>query len=84
MADMHCMFLHRSTLSTNADKALLKDGCFEFNHLQIMAVHMQHSAGVSTICVFFCVCVGVCDVGVSPAQGKDSGFIVPDGVNQVI
>lgn len=32
MADMHCMFLHCSTLSTNADKALLKDGNFEFNH----------------------------------------------------
>ena len=41
MADMHCMFLHRSTPSTNADKALLKDGCLEFNQLQIIAVHMQ-------------------------------------------
>lgn len=41
MADMHGMFLHCYTPSTNADEALLKDGCFEFNHLQIIAVHMR-------------------------------------------
>lgn len=40
MADMHCVFLHRSTLTTNADKALLKDRCFEFNHLKIMVEQM--------------------------------------------
>lgn len=49
MADMHCMFLHCFTPSTNADKALLKDGCFEFNRLQIIAVHMQHCA-VEFVC----------------------------------
>lgn len=63
MADMHCMFLLCSTPSTNADKALLRDGCFEFNHLQIIAVHMQHCAGVSEVCV--CLCV-------SPVKGKAS------------
>lgn len=54
MADMHCMFLHCSTPSTNADKALLKDGCFEFNHLEIIVVHMQHRAGVPGVYVPLC------------------------------
>lgn len=66
MADMHCMFLHCSTPSTNADKALLKDGCFEFNHLQIIAVHMQQCAGVSGVSV--CVCV-------SPVKGNASEIV---------
>lgn len=57
MADMHCMFLHRSTPSTNADKALLKDGCFVFNQLQIIAVHTVQ--GVSKMCMCISVCVYV-------------------------
>lgn len=55
MTDMNYMFLHRSTPNTTADKALVRDGCFEFNHLQIIAVHMRHRAGVRG--GFMCLCV---------------------------
>ncbi len=51
MADMHCMFLHCFTSRTNADKALLKDVCVEFNHLQIIAAHMRHCAGLPGVCL---------------------------------
>lgn len=53
MADMQCMFLHCSTQSTNADKALLKDGCFECNHLQIIAVHTVQGF-LQRMCVWVC------------------------------
>lgn len=55
MTDINCMFLHRSTPTTTADKALVKDGCFEFNHLQIIAVHMRRRAGAHGGVMCLCV-----------------------------
>lgn len=51
IADMHCMFLHRSTPSANADKALLKDECSEFNNLQIIAHAALHRGVPAFACV---------------------------------
>lgn len=72
MADMHCMFLHQYTPSTNADEALLKEESSEFNHLQIIAVHMLYCYGVFRACV----CVYLC-ASVSPVKRKASKIHCP-------
>lgn len=53
MDDMHYVFLHRSALTTDADKALLKARCFEFNHLKIIVAQMQHRVRVPGLFFFF-------------------------------
>lgn len=74
MADMRCMFLHRSTQSTNADKALLRDECLEFNNVRMIAVHVCSALQV------LCDCV----TRQNSRQVQHHGVFVPKEVSQVV